>query len=130
MAFTWRESATGLGQTVVISDPYTLLDWKDVMHSIAERRGDHGPLRLIIDGRDCTPPTAEFIVRALSIMELPALGAAGGRVAIVVTSDAAYGMGRLTEAAVDIRKLPFALRTFRDWTDAERWLGRQDDRTP
>lgn len=130
MTISWRESLTGNAVVTVFSDPYTVLEWRETVQALAAGRSDREPLRLMVDGRDCTPPTAEFIVRALSVFEMPELRAAGGRVAIVVSSDAAYSMGRLTEAAVDIRKLPLALRTFRDWAEAERWIGRHEGRTP
>jgi hypothetical protein len=122
MGITWYDSPKGYGPVVVFSDPYTLLEWRDIVTVMADRRQSGAPLRVLIDGRECTPPTAEFVVRALSVLETRDGYATGGRVAIVVSSDKAFAMGRLAEAAVDIRKLPFVVRTFRDVQDAERWL--------
>ena len=123
MAITWRESLQGFGAVVVFSDPYTVLEWRDVVGALTERRAVGGePLRLLIDGRYCTPPTADFVVRALTVAEARGVEMSGARIAVVVDSDASYAMGRLAEAAVDIRKLPFALRTFRQWETAEQWL--------
>jgi hypothetical protein len=122
MAITWRESLKGFGPVVVFSDPYTVLEWRDAINALTDGRTTTEPLRLLLDGRHCNTPTAEFVVRALSVMETRNAHVAGARFAILVGSDASYAMGRLAEAAVDIRKLPFTVRTFREWEDAERWL--------
>jgi hypothetical protein len=122
MGIKWSESPKGYGPVVVITDPYTVLEWRDVVGAMSAHHPSGAPMRILVDGRDCAPPTAEFVVRALSVLEARSALATGGRVAVVVSSDASYAMGRLAEAAVDIRRLPFACRTFREWSDAERWL--------
>jgi hypothetical protein len=106
---------------VVVSDPYSLLEWKDIVLEIAASNSAT-PLHVLVDGRYCSPPTSDFVVRALSILQTQEHMLTGGRVAVVVSTDASYGMGRLAEAAADVRQLSFAVRTFRAWPDAEQWL--------
>ena len=122
MGITWHDSTKSSGQIVTFTDPYTVLEWRDVVLALSERRSPGVARRLLIDARACAPPTAEFVVRALSVLETGIADSPSGRVAVVTSTDAAFAMGRLAEAAVDIRKLPFTLRTFRDWHDAEKWL--------
>jgi hypothetical protein len=53
----------------------------------------------------------------------PARGRA--RIAILVDSDFAYGMGRMYEMLSEVSDLPQAVRIFRHSTEAEQWLKQQ-----
>jgi hypothetical protein len=47
----------------------------------------------------------------------------GGKSAVVLPTDAAYGMGRILDALMELQDSPFEVRTFRRMEDAAEWLG-------
>ena len=123
MAFTWQDAHGYNGTVVLALDPYNIAEWKDAVVSIAEPpKARVEPMRLLIDARSCKPPTADFVIRALTIIETASRGFHGGRIAVVADNNSTLGMGRLAEATTAIRQLPFSFRAFSDFTEAERWL--------
>jgi hypothetical protein len=122
MAVTWRESMKGGWPVVMLSDPFTLIEWRQVLKNVCEQCTARRPLRLLIDGRYCSAPTADFVGRAVTALETQK---EYGRVAVVVQSSDAYAMGRFAEAVVYIRNLPFEIQTFNAWEAAETWLKRR-----
>jgi hypothetical protein len=62
------------------------------------------------------------VLRMQEIMQNSPVGRSGSRVAIVVDSDSAYGMGRMVELRNEGTRQP-AFRVFRDLAAAEAWLG-------
>jgi len=119
MAVTWRESLNGTWAVVVVSDPFTMPEWRQALMKVCEHYPSRRSLHVLVDGRHCAPPTTDFVGRAITALEAHKQYR---RVALVVHNAESYKKGLLAEAVVNIRKLPFELQTFSEWSAAEAWL--------
>ncbi len=72
--------------------------------------------------------TADGIQQMLSIMHAAPVGRENAKAAIVVSSDVAFGMGRMLGAYTN-EELDPAFKIFRDMSAAEDWLGLHPPRT-
>ena len=66
--------------------------------------------------------TSEGIARMLQVLEASDDRRASGRAAVVVSSDVAFGMGRMMELSAEGHTEP-RFRIFRDLGEARSWLG-------
>jgi hypothetical protein len=66
--------------------------------------------------------STEGVVRMHAVMENTSDSRSAARVAIVVSSDSAFGMGRMVELRSEEGAQP-AFRIFRDIASAQNWLG-------
>ena len=127
MAVLWRESQKGFGPVVVLTDQYTVKELSAAFDGICRHWAAPGRLHMVLDFRPCSPPTWHFMIGALNTLQIEMARRPGGRIAMVVASEAAYGMGRLAEATTEVRRLPFTWRTFREWEAAEGWIVDKED---
>lgn len=74
------------------------------------------------DRRNVEPPTKAYIEHALSFMEAHREQVAGGRWAVVVSTPASYGMGRMGQNIAEGRRSPTPVQVFRGIDEAEAWL--------
>ena len=120
MPVKWQESPRGW-IIVEYTDPYS---FEEAERAIADLFTHHpGPgLRILVDRRRCAAPQREFIERLVAFGDRHRAKFVGARVALVVTSDVSYGMGRMLENLGEAKDFPTAIRTFRNWDAAEQWL--------
>ena len=121
MPITWHEDAKHRWAVLVYSDPYTTSEWNLAIQGILEH-----PIaasrRLLVDRRDSTAPTSDFVRHLISFGERHGSQAVGARIALVASHSAGYGMARMTEILSEVKNLPITVRSFREYKDAEAWL--------
>ena len=115
MPVTWCVSPRRPRAELVLIDPYTFSEWEDAMLAILSTSASPESLRLLIDRRRATRPTANFVGCMLSFLRTHEARLAGTRAAILV------GNG-VPEALPDLRVGRFRMRTFRDAAKAVQWL--------
>ena len=121
MPLAWTfEEATRRG-TLTFSDPYSLTEWQETVLAIIAAAGAQ-PFVLLVDRRSCQPPTTEFVDAMTAFFAAHRHELAGSRAAVVVASDVAYGMGRMTCLRTEISAPAFSTCVFREYDEAERWL--------
>lgn len=122
MAVTWRMSPDGID--IKFSDPYSLAESERVMKEVFARPDVPRPLRLLVDVRDTTPPTTEFVSSAVNFWQLHVDKMWGARIAIVTDTTGQTRMAHVSERTAEWRELPFTLRTFdgAEWAQARDWL--------
>ena len=101
--------------------PPILQDWADVIDRALDDPAFQPGFNFLSDRRHIAePPTREYVrgtIEAL-VARQSRLGP-DCRVAVVTSSDATFGMGRMAEAHAEPRKVHF--RVFRDYDEALRW---------
>lgn len=122
MPISWREGIKGRYAVIVYSDPYTLGEFACAMAGVFAHPVSQPTVRLLIDRRYCSAPTTLFVRRLVEFAELNPERLTDARIAAVASHDVTFGMGRMLETLVEVHRLPYTLRTFREWDDAERWL--------
>jgi hypothetical protein len=119
MPIDWRESPDKRGIVIEFTDPYSTRDYDRMMKEIFART-NVSPLRLLADVRRSTPPRSDFVQHASTFWRQNLDAMEGARIAVVVGTDAQFGMARMAEMYAE--QLPFRIRVFRGWDDAEDWL--------
>ena len=122
MGIFWREALKGGRFVIVFSDPYSADEAEGVLREIFTRGGGARPLRVLVDARHSAAPSPPFVRRAATFWSAHIEEMRGAKLAVVVATDAQFGMARMAQISVEVSELPFALRAFRDWADAEGWL--------
>ena len=99
------------------------VDFEEIRaHLLDERAEGALGFRELIDARRAIPSvTATDVRRVVDLVRSEARNVAFGPTAVVVSSDVAYGMLRMLEMLVEDVA---AIRPFRDYRDAVRWLAR------
>lgn len=122
MGIFWREGLKGDWFVIVFSDPYSADEAEAVMREIFAKAGDARPLRFLVDARHSQPPSPAFVRRASTFWSAHLDHMRDAKLAVVVASDAQFGMARMAQISVEVAQLPFTLHAFREWSDAETWL--------
>ena len=84
------------------------------------------PTRFVIwdfSAADVTAVSRDAMEQAVGVNK--ALGGVrrGGKTALILTSDLAFGLGRVYETLMQLREAPFELQAFRSLEEAGAWLG-------
>jgi hypothetical protein len=106
----------------VLVDPYTFTEWEQGMLAILDARAVSEDLRLLIDRRGATRPTANFVGCMLCFLRTHEARLAGTRAAILVSNG-------VPEALPDLRVGRFRIRTFDNEAEAVQWLDPDGDDT-
>ena len=125
MPIFWREGLKGPWIVIVCSDPYSVPESEQAMRAVFAHAPSQRPLRLLVDARHSTPPTPGVVARAGAFWQAHTHDMRGARVAIVVAHDG-QSMARMSEMSAGTGPLPFEVAVFRDWKEAEQWLGTPD----
>jgi hypothetical protein len=129
MAIHWREDLKRRWPVIVYADPYTVAEWERTMTEILAHPISTTPLRLLVDRRYCQAPAGDFVRQIAAFVRRYEDRFHGASVAIVASDLAGYGVARMTELLV-AEQVKCAIRAFRDWNEADRWLDATVTPTP
>jgi hypothetical protein len=122
MPITWTfEPAQRLALLSVV-DPYTIEEWRAAVLAILDAPVSREHVAILIDRRDAEPPTTKFVAEMTRFFAEHRGALSGARVAIVVSDDAAFGMGRMTELKSQLDIPDTTIRVFRSYDEAVSWL--------
>jgi hypothetical protein len=107
---------------VTVTDPYTIEDWCATMLRVWDSAAFVSTRALLIDRRHAEAPSVSFVDAMTRFFAEHQRKIAGTRAAIVVRDDSGFGMGRMTELKASIDNPDAAIRPFRQYDDAVRWL--------
>jgi hypothetical protein len=114
MPVSWAPGPAGHCTIVTLTDPYSFLEWEKALAGMMAARACEPRGCFLVDRRQAAPPTTEF-VHVATIGQV--------RVAVVVDSDASFGMARMSQLLAEAQTPGITIRAFRSYAEAERWLG-------
>jgi hypothetical protein len=122
MPIVWRIS--GYRIEIAFSDPYTQDEAERVMKEIYARPDVTLPLRLLVDVRQSTPPTTEFVGNAIMFWQLHVDKMWSAKIAVVTGTSGQTRMAEVSGRTAESRDLPFTMRTFdgTEIAEALAWL--------
>jgi hypothetical protein len=103
------------------TDPCTIEEWRSAMAALLEHPVYRERGAVLVDRRQCTPPDKAFVSEMKLFFTRRKRDASGMIAAVVVSNDVAFEIGQKSERA----NPDAAIRTFRSYEDARRWLTRQ-----
>lgn len=95
-------------------------EWKGALDRVLETPGFDKGFAFLVDRREVAAPSAEFVQKTTFYAQSNIAKLDGSRWALVVTSPASYGMGRMWQTLTN--DLPIEIRLFEDIGTAELWL--------
>lgn len=123
MVVTWRDSMRESGlRKMRVTDPYTFPEWEQTMSAMVASRACEPWRSFLVDRRQSTPPTTEFVHRMTDVFGRHSAQIGYARVAVVVSSDVNFGMARLAQMRAEAQAPAITIRAFRSYEEAERWL--------
>ena len=129
MPITWTEDSRNKWVVVTYTDPYTSADFTRALNDVLARRRTLGAVRMLVDRRNASAATGEFVERVISFGTSEPKRWTDARVALVVSGDAAFGMGRILQTRAELSMPSMAVSVFRDLPSAEVWLARPESAT-
>lgn len=122
MPISWSVEPAARRAVVTLIDPYTIQEWEAAMSAMIAARACQPWGNFLIDRRQSTPPTVEFVRRMTDFFGIHAAEMARARAAVIVSSDVGFGMARMTQLTAEARNPAITIRIFRSYDDADRWL--------
>ena len=123
MPICWSVQPCSQCTVVTFSDPYTFQQWEAAFADMRASRACEPWRSFLVDRRNAMPPTSEFVRMVVSAITSHPSRTADTRVAIVVSNDAGFGMGRMAQMTAEANNPGISMRVFRNYEEAERWLG-------
>jgi hypothetical protein len=117
-----ESDASGRFAILCITDPYTFDEWRHAMETILRASPYASRAALLIDRRDATAPSREFVDKMIVFFVRHSKELGSGRAAIIAGDDLGFGMGRMTELKSEMHIPAIRIRTFREYDTAVRWL--------
>lgn len=121
MPIAWRFEPAAEYFVFSVTDPYTMVEWREAMTAILAAPVTRTRIALLVDRRDTEPITADAVDQMALFFFHHRQELAGYRAAIVVNSDAVFGMARMTQLRAELR-MSGTIRPFRNHDDAVAWL--------
>jgi hypothetical protein len=121
MAITWSFEPEGFVRFSV-TDPYTMDEWREAASAILSAPLSGRRFSVLVDRRNSEPLTTQAVEEMLRFASQHHQDLAHRRVSILVSDDANFGMGRMTELRASVAVPTMAIRTFRKYEDAIHWL--------
>ena len=118
MSITWTIDQTARFAVMSVRDPFTIFDWRATMLAIFAAPVARPRMALLIDQRQAEPVTTVFVNEMSSFFERYRQPLVDSLIAIVVSDDAGFGMGRMTA----LQNPNVTIRVFRDYDAAVAWL--------
>ena len=122
MPVSWTIEPQSRHTLVTFTDPYTFQDWDSAFAEMVAARACEPWRRFLIDRRASTPPTTEFIRSMARVFSTRADLIGMARVAVVVSTEVGFGMGRMAQLLAEGSNPSITIRTFRDYAAAQQWL--------
>jgi len=97
-------------------------EWREVMNAVLAHPEHQPGFDFLTDRREAEEaPTADYLRRAVGFLDLQRTAIGHCRWALVVTTPAGFGMGRMAEALCGDTTV--VVRVFTNFGDAQAWLG-------
>jgi hypothetical protein len=122
MPVTWSIEPAGQFVVLLPADPSTFDEWRTAMLDILASPIARPHLSMMVDRRKAETVTTDFVVQMIGFFSQHQAAFSGSRTAIVVRDDSGFGMGRMTELKSALDNPASAIRVFRDYDEAVRWL--------
>lgn len=122
MPVSWSVDPASRRAVLTLTDPYTFQEWESALSAIIGHSAFAPPYNFLIDRRQASAPTAEFVRRMADFFASHARELGHSRGAVIVSSEVAYGAGRMAQLMAEARNPAITMRIFRDDVEAERWL--------
>jgi hypothetical protein len=120
MPITWGFDSTGV-IVFTLTSPYTFQEWRRALDELLAAARTP-PLRILVDRRAADPPDTDMLDQMVGYLRAHAARLAGSIVAIVVSSELAFGMSRMLEIRAEVARVPMTIKIFLDYDAATRWL--------
>ena len=124
MPICWNFEPERQRTIVTVADPYTFQQWEDALAEMMAAQACKWRT-FLVDRRKSTPPTPEFVRMMSYSLSVRADRIDATRVAVVVSDDVGFGMGRMAQMTAEANNPAIAMRIFRTYDEAEQWLGEQ-----
>src|SRR5690242_20607103 len=113
MPITWAVEPDRHYIVFSVADPFIMDEWREAAFAVITAPLADRYVPILVDRRHVQPPTTRVVDDIVRFAEEHAALVGPRRVAIVVSDDASFGMGRMTElrAALAVPNTP--IRTFR-----------------
>ena len=123
MPVTWTIDSSRRRSVVVITDPYTIDDWRAAMNDVLAHPQFGPDFDFLVDRRLATAPTTAYLRHGIDFMlaHAPRIGQVRAA-AVVADTPVALGMSHLAATMAEMKGAALALRTFASMEEAERWL--------
>jgi len=121
MPIAWRFEPDGGYVIFSVRDPYSMDEWREAMTAILAAPVTRTRVALLVDRRDTQPITADAVDQMALFFSARGPELTGYRAAILVNSDAVFGMARMTQLRAELR-MNGTIRPFRNRDDAVAWL--------
>jgi len=122
MPVSWTLDPASRRAVLTLTDPYTFQEWESAVTEILHDPAFSPPYNFLVDRRHATAPSAEFARRMSDFFAEHAPDLGRSRAAVIVSSDVAFGVGRMAQALTEARNPAITMRIFRNDIEAERWL--------
>ena len=107
---------------VTVADPYTFKQWEAAFAEMKIARACEPWRSFLIDRRHSAPPSPEFVRMMVNVLSGHGDLTGHTRVAVVVSSDVGFGMGRMAQMTAEAINPAISMRVFRTYDEAKRWL--------
>ena len=122
MPVSWTIEPEGRFVVLLPANPSTIEQWRAAMLAVLAAPISRPRLTMLVDRRGTETVTAEFVTQMTGFFAEHQRALSGSRTAILVSEDAAFGMGRMTELKSELDNSDAAIRVFRNHDEAVRWL--------
>ena len=122
MPISWSVQPALQCTVVTVADPYTFKQWESAFAEMKIARACERWRTFLIDRRHSAPPTPEFVRMMVNVLSGHGDLTGHTRVAVVVSSDVGFGMGRMAQMTAEAINPAISMRVFRTYDEAERWL--------
>ena len=126
MPVAWDVDCALRRARLTLTDPYTFEEWRSAMRLILQHPDYRSGFHFLVDQRECTPPTTDFVRGAIDFLTTypsPVTHIRGA--AVVKNEPTAFGMVRMSELMAESNGIDVAIYTCTAMDDAELWLGNQ-----
>ena len=120
MSVTWSIDPAKRLVTIRYGDPYTAAEWSEALRAALGDAWFQPGFGFLIDRRFAQPPTDEFAKAVAGFVSAHLVKFGAARIAIVVSTTAGYGMGRMQESLNEMAGL--SSRAFTSADAALDWL--------
>ena len=122
MPITTAPGPTGEFQVLLLTDPYAIEDWRGALQEAFTAPAFLATRLLLVDRRAAQPVTLDFVDEMVSFLSTNRDVLIGARVAVVTSTETAYGMSRTIQQKTRVGNPEVSIETFRSYANARIWL--------
>lgn len=122
MPVTVSVDPAGRFAVLTLRDEYSIVEWRAAVLAALDTPVYGERRTLLVDRRDTQPPSTSFVQSMVDFLARHVDRTSGERVAIVVSDEVSFGMGRMTQLRTEATNPGSQRRVFRQYDEAVRWL--------